>query len=466
MNSAQIMVKDKQVTVFGIKKSGIAAIELLLSQGAKVFATEKEPEIESESIIWMEEKGVGFELGFHSRKSIEDADLIVISPGVNPMLPILQEARKMQIPVIGEIELAYQFSQARFLAVTGTSGKSTTVELIGAILSEHLPNVFVCGNIGIPISRIILENPGKKLHLVVEVSSFQLETIKDFCPEIAVFLNFNADHLDRYERMEDYFNAKCRIFENQSQKDIALLNFDSPDLRHAPCGLARRVFFSNRETLAKGCYFKDGHVVLDTDLNPRISVSLDGFRLLGLHNRSNAIASLAAAYFYLKSDFSIEKAVHALQQFKGLEHRFEFLGTCKEVSFINDSKSTKPQTTMVAMECLQQPTILILGGSDKGNDFDELSRAIAAHPYIKLVIITGKTQKKIKHCFDAISYRKYKTTPSFKSAVFEAIMRSRPGDLVLLSPACASFDEFTGFEHRGQAFKQLLASAFKQNNSS
>lgn len=464
MHSDRLQVKDKNVTVFGIKKSGIAAIELLLKLGANVYATERDAEIESESIIWMEEHGVGFELGFHSRKCIENAELIVISPGVNPTLPILREAQEHGIRIIGEIELAYQFSDARFLAVTGTSGKSTTVELIGAILSQHLPNVFVCGNIGVPISRIVLDNPGKKLNLVVEVSSFQLETIYKFRPEIAVFLNFNDDHLDRYPSLKEYFLAKCRIFENQHPEDFALLNMDFPVLKELDGIQSQTNYFSNKQTLDKGFYFANGEVILKPDHLPPLKVSLQGYRLLGLHNRANAIASLAASYLYLQKHFSVEKAKKALNQFKGLEHRFEWVGTYRDISFINDSKSTKPQTTLVALECLEQPTILILGGSDKGNDFSELVEKIALHPSVKMVIITGKTQKKIKHAFDAISYKKYKLTPSFKSAVFEAIVRSKSGDLVLLSPACASFDEFRDFEHRGFIFKQLLTSAFKSND--
>ncbi len=461
MQKKSLELKGKQITVFGIKKSGIAAMELLLTKGASVFATEREAEIASESIVWMEENGIAFELGFHSRKCIEDKDLIVISPGVNPTMPILQEARKLGTPIIGEIELAWHFSNARFLALTGTSGKSTCVELIGSILSRHLPHVFVCGNIGIPISRIILDNPGVQLNLVVEVSSFQLETIRDFKPELAVFINFNEDHLDRYASLDDYFQAKCRIFENQDAQDLALLNYDDPKLRNLAIPASKVVYYSNTTKLENGCYFDNEAITICTSENTNHRVPLEGFRLKGLHNRSNAIAAVAAACLFLKDQFSVSRSHEALRQFNGLEHRFEWVGTHREVIFINDSKSTKPQTTQVALECLNQPTILILGGSDKGNDFFDLAKTIAAHPKIKMVVITGKTQKKIKHTFDALSYKKYKLTPSFKSAVFEALIRSRPGDLVLLSPACASFDEFKGFEHRGQVYKELIQNSFR-----
>ncbi len=465
MQTHGLQVKDRKVTVFGIKKSGIAAIELLVSKGAKVFATEKESEIESSAIVWMEDIGVEFELGFHSRKSIENKDLIVISPGVNPQLPILLEARKMNIPVIGEVELAYQLSNARFLAVTGTSGKSTTVELIGAILSKHIPGVYVCGNIGVPLSRIILNNMGKKLNLVVEASSFQLETIHSFKPEIAVFLNFNADHMDRYSNLQEYFRAKTRIFENQTGDDVALLNYESPMLKDLICGSSKRLYYSHHQKLKKGFYVEDGLVNMDVDGLPCSKVPLNGYQLPGMHNLSNAVASIAATYLFLKEDFCPEKTCSALKEFKGLEHRFEKAGEFNGVVFINDSKSTKPQTTEVAIACLSQPTILILGGSDKGNDFTDLALLVANHPWIKKVIITGKTQRKIKHAFDAIGYRSYKLTPSFKSAVFESIVRSNKGDMVLLSPACASFDEFVDFEQRGRVFKQLIHDAFRQHNN-
>lgn len=451
--------KGKNITVFGLRKSGKAAIELLIKNGAKVFATEKSAEIDSGIIIWLEDLHVPFELGFHSRKSIEDKDLIVLSPGVDPSIPILNEARNLKVPIIGEVELAYQFSNSTFLAVTGTSGKSTTVELIGKIISAHRNNVFVCGNIGIPISEIISSNHDQS-SLIVEVSSFQLETIQNFRPKVAVFLNFSEDHLDRYATVDDYFNAKKRIFENQTQNDFALLNADSPFLKQLELNKSKKYFFSVSEQLTNGFFLQDNNIVIRDEGNPEKNVKLTKFRLKGMHNISNAVSAVGASYLFLGEDFDIQKTEKAIAEFKGLPHRYEFVGNFLGVDFVNDSKSTKPQTTIMAIHCIQKPTILILGGSEKGNVFNEMVKEIYQNPLIKYVVITGKTQKKIRSAFEAINYKNYKTTPTFKSAVFEAIARSREGDLVLLSPACASFDEFKDFEDRGEFFKQLIYSIY------
>lgn len=454
MQNRTLSYNGKQITVFGLKKSGKAAIDLLAKSGANIFATEKNPEIESQLIIWLEDLDVPFELGFHSRRSIENKDLIVLSPGVDPNIPILKEAKKNQIPIIGEIELAYQFSQSAFLAVTGTSGKSTTVELLGKILAHHIPRVFVCGNIGIPISEIVSLN-NQSSTLVVEVSSFQLETIQTFKPNVSVFLNFSEDHLDRYPSMEAYFEAKKRIFENQTDDDAALLNWDSKPLTNLSLTQVPVYYFSIFEPLEQGFYLQ-GHQIIGKIGQHEFSVDLEKYPLIGIHNKANAVAAIGASYLYLKDKFDPSAAIKALQSFKGLPHRYEYIGQHNGLDFINDSKSTKPQTTIMALECITKPTVLIVGGSDKGNDFSALARTISQHPLIRFVVLTGKTQKKIRSAFDQAGFKKYKNTPTLKSAIFEAISRAKTGDAVLLSPACASFDEFRGFEERGDFFKAMI----------
>ena len=459
MSSKKSSYAGKKVTVFGVRKSGKAAIDLLIKNGAFVYATEKNPEIDSSLIIWLEDMGVPFELGFHSRKAIDGKDLIVLSPGVDPNIPLLKEAKNNQIPVIGEVELAYQFSDASFVAVTGTSGKSTTVELIGKIVAAHNPHVYVCGNIGIPISEIISANHCHS-SLIVEVSSFQLETIQEFKPKVAVFLNFSQDHLDRYPSMKEYFAAKIKIFKNQDENDFALLNADSPELSALSLFKQKQYYFSIQQTLPTGFYLKDNKVIIkDTGIKDLL-IDLKDFKLQGKHNITNAVSAIGASYLFLGDRFNIEKTEKALKEFRGLEHRYEFIGRFLGVDFINDSKSTKPQSTIVALDCIKKPTILIVGGSEKGNDYSEMQKAIAQNPLVKFVVITGKTQKKIKSGLDNLGFKKYKTTPTFKSAVFEAIAKARDGDLVLLSPACASFDEFKDFEDRGDFFKKLVYSIY------
>jgi len=454
-------VKNKNVSVFGLGKSGVAAIELLRHNGANIFVSEKNAEIPSAVIIWLESLNIPFELGFHSARAIEDKDIIVVSPGVDPNLELLVEAKRNGIKMISELELAYNFSDAKFIAVTGTSGKSTTVELIGSILSEHRNNVYVCGNIGIPISEVVM-NADSNTILVVEVSSFQLETIINFKPYISVFLNFTEDHLDRYQSMDEYLLAKSRVFENQTENDIALINSDNNLISKLGNIKAKKFYFSVSKKLPKGIYSEDDKIIINLD-KKTIDLNYCKFRLPGIHNKENLLAGVAVSYLMLENEFDIEKTENAISKFKGLSHRFEHFGSFNNIHFINDSKSTKPESSIVALKCLNKPTILIMGGSEKGNDFTGLVEAITSSEFIKYVVITGKTQKKIKSTFENIGFKKYKLTPTFKSAVFEAISKAKPGDIVLLSPACASFDEFVNFEERGNIFKEIVFSAFRRS---
>jgi len=268
-------------------------------------------------------------------------------------------------------------------------------------------------------------------------------------------LNFSEDHLDRYPSMEEYFHAKTKIFENQTMEDAALLNLDSPPLRKLVLPHIRTYYYSIQEPLKQGFYLQ-GNQIIGKIGNLDFSVKLDGYPLIGLHNQSNAVAAVGASYLYLKDKFDPSAAEKALQCFTGLPHRFEYVGRYAGLDFINDSKSTKPQTTIMALQCITKPTVLIIGGSDKGNDFSSLAKTISQHELIRYVVLTGKTQKKIRCAFDQAGFKKYKNTPTFKSAIFEAISRAKMGDTVLLSPACASFDEFKGFEERGDFFKSTL----------
>jgi UDP-N-acetylmuramoylalanine--D-glutamate ligase len=450
-----LVLKDKKITVFGLKKSGKAAIELLVSKGASVFATEASSSIDPETIIWLESMNVDFELGFHSERTYENKDLIVISPAVPKRIPILLKAEEHNIPIIGEIELAYQFTESQFIAITGTSGKSTTVELTGHILRYHIAPVYVCGNIGIPISEIVHRT--KTATLVVEVSSFQLETIQEFSPHIAVFLNFSEDHLNRYNTMEEYFAAKLRIFENQTEQDFSILNGDQECLANLNTGKARKILFSMKKKMNPGCWYD--HDTDDAVLSfgcKEIRVSLANMRLKGIHNIQNAIVSILASYLFLQNSFSVDLCQKALRTFQGLPHRFEWVGRYNGIGFINDSKSTKPSTTIVAIHCMNEPFVLLLGGSDKESDFHELAKRIATHPYLKVVIVYGKTRKKIRAALEDVGFRNYKVTPTFKSAFFEALKKTKPNEFILLSPGCASFDEFSNFEERGNTFKKMI----------
>ncbi len=454
-------VKEKNVTVFGLGKSGVSAIKLLKKNGAYVFATEESAEIPSPLIIWLESENIPFELGFHSRKSIEDADLIVISPGVNPKIPVLEEARRRNIPIIGELELAYNFcSNSKFIAVTGTSGKSTTVELIGKILSKHIENVYVCGNIGIPMCNFAMEATDDSV-FIVEVSSFQLETILNFKPYIAVFLNFSDDHYDRYATKEDYLYAKLNIFKNQTNKDFAILNSELSFLSKIKPIMAKTYYFSTAKNLERGAYLSENKAILHFSGSSPKEISLDNSKLKGMHNKENLLASLGVSCILLNEKFDSSKAEEAISEFNGLPHRFEFIGNFSGIDFVNDSKSTKPKSTIMALNCLNKPTVLILGGSEKGTDFTSLANAIKDSPYIKFVIITGRTQRRIKQALEGVGFKRFKLSPTFKNAVYDAILKARSNEIVLLSPACASFDEFLDFEERGETFKRYVFDFFQ-----
>lgn len=455
-------LKGKKVTVFGLGRSGIGAIKLLLKSGADVFATEEKAEIPSPLIIWLESEGISFELGMHSRRAIEGKDLIVVSPGVNPRIPILEQARSEKIPIIGELELAYNFANGKFIAVTGTSGKSTTVSLIGDILSRHGEDVIVCGNIGVPVSEVVL-NANKEATFVVEVSSFQLETILNFKPYISVFLNFSDDHLDRYDASSEYLNAKLNIFKNQTVDDYAVINKNSLLFSPKTAQIRAKIYyFSIEEPVESGTYLSGNDAIINVD-GAKIKISLNDFKLQGLHNKENLLSALCASYLFLKDRFNESETKNAISEFKELPHRFEFVNNYAGIDFINDSKSTKPESTIMALKCLNKPTILILGGSEKGTDFTSLANAIANSPFVKMVIITGKTQKKIKTALESVDFKKYKLAPSLKSAIHDAILRAHKGEIVLLSPACASFDEFSDFEERGEYFKRYVDDFFKRN---
>lgn len=452
-------VKGKNVTVFGLGRSGVSAIRLLRSNGAKVFATEENAEIPSHLVVQLESENIPFELGFHSRKAINNADLIVISPGINSKIPILEEARSRNIPIIGELELAYNFcSNSKFIAVTGTSGKSTTVSLIGEILSKHIKSVYVCGNIGIPMCNNVMDAKDNSV-FVVEVSSFQLETIMNFKPDVAVFLNFSDDHYDRYENKQDYLNAKINIFKNQTSKNFAVLNSEISYITKIKPIKSKVYYFSAKEKLRKGAYLSGDKAILNL-LDYQKEISLSGYKLMGEHNKENALAALVASTLILKKDFNPLAAEEAIKEFNGLPHRCEFVGTFSGIDFINDSKATKPDSTIMALKCLDKATVLILGGSEKETDFSLLVNKIKDSPYIKFVIITGKTQKRIKQAFDNVGFKKYKLAQNFKNAVHEAILKAKSNELVILSPACASFDEFSNFEERGEAFKRYIFDFF------
>src|SRR5581483_708410 len=385
-------------------------------------------------------------------------ELIVISPGVPTRHPALERARTRGVPVIGELELASWFLKAPILAVTGTNGKSTTVTLTGLLLEEAGLRAFVGGNLGTPLSDAALlthQSTGEPPYqfIVAEVSSFQLETVERFRPWVAAVLNITPDHLDRYDSLEDYVAAKGRIFMNQSSDDFALLNADDPRL--APLHgrvRGRHLTFSvagPAQVAGDGAYLEGDRLVVKLHAKAETICERRDLKLIGRHNLANA---LAAATLGRLCGCSAAQISHVLRRFPGLEHALELVRERDGVRFVNDSKGTNVDAVIKALESFSEPVILIAGGRDKGGDFTKLREPIAKH--VKRLILIGEAAPLIQAALPA--FTAVRQTGSLREAVEEAARDARAGDVVLLSPACASFDMFADYQDRGRQFKKLV----------
>jgi len=439
-----------RVTVVGLGLSGVAASRLLLNLGAVVTATDEKPfdALRAEARA-LQAQGVSLYSGAHPPEAFESAEIIVLSPGVPAGYPALARARALGVSIIGELELAWRVMEADVIAITGTNGKTTTTALTGALLGQQSRPVLVGGNIGRPLSAHALDFPADGF-AVVEVSSFQLETIQTFRPRVAAVLNLTADHLDRHGTFQDYVDAKARIFENQTEADIAVLNADDPvtqtlDRRTR----ARAVFFSRRRTLPRGVFCDDGWIVARLNGHEERVCPLNLIFLRGQHNVENVLAAVACA---LWTGVAPERLRAAIAAFRGVEHRIEWVRQILGVAFYNDSKGTNVASTIKAIESFTEPIILIAGGKGKGQDFSRL--ADAARGRVSRAIVIGEDREKIRRALSPDV--PVEPAESMEEAVGKACSLARPGDVVLLSPACASFDMFDNFEHRGRVFKALV----------
>lgn len=451
------------VTVVGVARSGLAAARLLQEAGARVtLADRKEPHELTAVLDAVDESRVGTMFGSGYERALESADVVVISPGVPSRMEALERARRRGVTVIGELEVASRFLSAPMLAVTGTNGKSTTVTLIGAMLQRSGKQVFVGGNLGTALSEAALAGlraaaqgrPAPYDVLVVEVSSFQLETINQFHPWLAAILNITVDHQDRYDSIDEYIAAKNRIFENQTSADFALFNLDDSRVAELRRRVKARVLGFTRTgslpaDVAAGTYL-DGERVMTTVLGEPLEVCRrDGIRILGHHNLENAMAAATAA---LLSGCPLEAIRRALREFPGLEHALETVRERHGVRFVNDSKGTNVDATLKALESLEQPIWLIAGGRDKGGDFSRLAPVIRRR--VKRLILIGEAAALIEKA--VVGYEAVERVGTLRDAVDLAARGAQPGDVVLLSPACASFDMFADYQDRGRQFKALV----------
>jgi UDP-N-acetylmuramoylalanine--D-glutamate ligase len=448
-------VDGQRVVVVGAARSGIAAAELLASRGADVILTDLRPALEPEHDIKLREAGVQLELGGHRAETLRGADLIVLSPGVSPAQPDVAAARAADIPVIGELELASRWLRGRIVAVTGTKGKSTTTTLIGRMLEAAGMQVLVGGNIGVPLSAQVARSTPDVIH-VVEASSFQLEMTEQFRPDIAVLLNFSPDHLDRHATVEEYAEAKQRIFANQREQDWAVINVDDPEaVRLASVTRAKTVPISQGGNLENA--LREGVVISGDTIVHRGKdgqewplLPLSSVHLLGRHLLTDVLAAAAVAEILGVAPAAMRGAVEG---FTGLEHALEPVRTIAGVRFVNDSKATNVEAAERSIESFDRDLAVIMGGRYKGGDFGRLREPLRARG--AMVVAIGEAKPQLREALgDTIVIRDAATMSEAVRLGFASV---RPGGTVLLAPACSSFDMFRDYADRGRQFKDAVA---------
>lgn len=443
-------LRGRTVSVVGLARSGVAACRLLRQVGAAVLASDAKPRAAlGREALALEAEGVRIAAGGHPAEAFGGADLVVVSPGVPADLPVLEELRAAGVPVIGELELAWRAMEAQVIAITGTNGKTTTTALTGALLRGQSRPVLVAGNIGTPLSAHALAFPADGI-VVAEVSSFQLETAELFHPRVAAVLNLAPDHLDRHGSFARYTEIKARIFANQTEADCAVLNADDPPTaRLAERVRGQVVWFSRRRTVPHGVFCEDGWIVARLNGHLEAICPVGEVPLRGAHNLENVLAAAACS---LWTGIAPEPLRRAIALFRGVEHRIEWVRDLGGVAYYNDSKGTNVASAVRALESFGEPVILIAGGRGKGQDFAPLGAA--ARGRVRRAILLGEDREAVRRGLGPEIPAA--AAGSMEEAVRLARAAARPGDVVLLSPACASFDMFENFEHRGAAFKRAV----------
>lgn len=445
---------NKKTLVVGMARSGIAAAKMLMDRGALVRITDVKLETELDgSMCEIKHENVEWRLGERAEDMLTDVDCVVISPGIPIDHTVVKKAKEKGIEVVGELELAYRYAQGTLIAITGTNGKTTTTTLTGEIFKNAGRRTYVVGNIGYPYSAVAASTRADDV-VVCEVSSFQLESIVKFHPSVAVVLNITEDHLNRHGTMDKYTNLKARVFENQTSEDFAVLNYDDPDVRGMSEGIkGTKLWFSRQDVPPMGAFVENGALVFGTPEKHRTICNLDEISIPGPHNLENAMAATCIA---MAKDVPPPVIRHSLRTFAGVEHRIEFVRELDGVRYINDSKGTNIDSTLKAMQTMTVPTVILLGGSEKGVDMRPLAEALKGSTIIHAVLI-GETAEKIAKLLDGVGFAAYEHAGySLDEAVNRARAKAVPGGNVLLSPACASFDMFKDCEHRGKEFKRIV----------
>jgi UDP-N-acetylmuramoylalanine--D-glutamate ligase len=450
-----IELRGRRVLVVGLARTGVATSIFCAAHGARVTATDSRTETEiGGAIAKLKDAGVTLELGSHREETFLEQDLIVPSPGVPADEAHLQAARAKGVTIWSEIELAYRFMKGRLIGITGSNGKTTTTSLVEHILKTAGMQTILAGNIGTPLIGCV-DAMKDDTCTVVELSSFQLELIDTFRPNIGVFLNLTPDHLDRHHTFEAYGAAKARLFENQTGEDAAILNADDAATASYAPSLPRVYWFSRKQRVAHGAYVRGEEVVFRQDGAEEVLLKLEDIPLAGAHNVENTLAAAAAARL---AGASAKAIANGIQSFAGVEHRLEFVSEIAGVRYYNDSKATNVDATLKALDAFPGRILIILGGKDKGSDYTALQKPLREKAILALLI--GAASEKIeRQIAGTVALDRAET---LERAVETASHAAQRGDVVLLAPACASFDQFQNYEHRGRVFKDLVKQLEKQ----
>lgn len=446
-------MKDKKILIVGMGNSGKAACEAMVELGADVYVQDSKTEdnVDPQLLAFLKENNVTCCFG----KVPEDMsvfDMVIMSPGVPLNLGFIQEAKEKGVEIVGELEIAYRTGHGNYVAITGTNGKTTTTTLVGEIYKASGRTTYVVGNIGVAVVSKALTAEDDSW-MVTECSSFQLETIKDFKPQVSAILNLTPDHLDRHKTMENYGAAKAQVFANQGEGQYCIVNYDDKAcFALADDCKAKVVPFSRLEELEFGAFVKDGSIVIKDEAGKLTEIcGTEEVKIPGAHNLENALAACAIAYF---GGIDADVIAKVLRTFAGVEHRIELCGEVGGVRFVNDSKGTNPDAAIKAIEAMKENIILIAGGYDKNSSFDEFVAAFDGR--VKALMLLGKTATKIKEAAENAGFTQSIILEDMEACVKEAYRIAKPGDVVLLSPACASWDMYTSFEHRGRHFKDCV----------
>lgn len=447
----------KRVLVVGGGISGIAAAAKLKKMNTEVFLTDTQPK---DKLPGLKELGLDDDhLVLEQSPDLEAVkpDLLVLSPGVSPKLPFIQEALEKGIPVWSEVELALRDAQACIIGITGSNGKTTTTSLMGELAKATCRKTIVAGNIGIALSGLA-DDLGRDGIVVAELSSFQLELIERVRVNIALILNLTPDHLDRHGSMENYVAAKARILENQTKEDLAVLNWDDPLVRNlAGQTKARIVYFSVRESLANGIFLDGEDLVIKKDSRLTRIIGKSELLLRGSHNLENVMAAAAGA---MELGLGVDAAADVLRRFQPVKHRQEIVGNFNGILYINDSKGTNPDSSIKALQSYEEPIVLIAGGKNKGLDMTEF--LLVAKERVKSLVLVGQAADELEEIARKIGIERILRSESFEDSVQKAIGEAVPGDVVLLSPACTSWDMFKSYEIRGELFKELVRKHYSE----